>query len=96
MQAEEIAAKKKKACIKEGGKKGQDIAGVNDMGGLEFFCMNIDAPEGDFEYLKFVLEGANAHVEEGSEEDVDDVQVGEELEDWRRCFRRHRKGESRV
>ena len=68
LQAEEIAAKKKKACIKEGGKKGQDIAGVNDMGGLEFFCMNIDAPEGDFEYLKFVLEGANAHVEEGSEE----------------------------
>ena len=67
-QAEELAAKKKKACIKEGGKKGQDIAGVNDMGGLEFFCMSIDAPEGDYEYLKLVLEGANAHVEEGSEE----------------------------
>ena len=35
-------------------------------------------------------------VEEDSEEDVDDVQVAEELEDWRCCFRRHRKGESRV
>ena len=35
-------------------------------------------------------------VEEDSEEDVDDVQVAEELEDWRCCFRRHRKGGSRV
>ena len=35
-------------------------------------------------------------VEEDSEEDVDDVQVAEELEDRWCCFRRLRKGESRV
>ena len=41
-------------------------------------------------------EFGDLRVEEDSEEDVDDVQVAEELEDWRCCFRRLRKGESRV
>ena len=41
-------------------------------------------------------EFGDPRVEEDSEGDVDDVQVAEELEDWRYCFRRRRKGESRV
>ena len=41
-------------------------------------------------------EFGDPRVEEDSEGDVDDVQVAEELEDWRCCFRRHRKGGSRV
>ena len=67
-QAEEIRAKKVKAAVKEGGKKGQDIAGVHDMGGLDFFCTSIDAAEGDHELLKMALDGANVEVAEGSEE----------------------------
>ena len=54
--------------IKEGGKKGQDIAGVNDMGGLEFFCTSIDAADGDAELLKMALDGANAEVDPAGEE----------------------------
>ena len=41
-------------------------------------------------------EFGDLRVEEDSEEDVDDVQVAEELEDRWCCFRRLRKGESRV
>ena len=57
-----------KAVVKEGGKKGQDIAGVNEMGGLDFFCMSIDAADGDHELLKMALDGTNAEVDPTGEE----------------------------
>lgn len=65
---EELAAKKKKAVFKEGGKKGQDIAGVYDMGGLEFFCTNMCEPDGDPDLLWHAMDGANVKVEDGAEE----------------------------
>lgn len=47
---EEKAAKDKAKLIakvvKEGGKKGVEIEGAADMGGLEFFCTTIESPEG--------------------------------------------------
>ena len=33
--------------IKEGGKKGVEIEGAADMGGLEFFCTTIESPDGE-------------------------------------------------
>jgi hypothetical protein len=40
-----LDAKKIKAANKEGGKKGVEIEGAADMGGLEFFCTRIQAAE---------------------------------------------------
>lgn len=31
--------------IKEGGKRGVEIEGAADMGGLMFFCTSVDQPE---------------------------------------------------
>lgn len=44
-------AKKKKAVLKEGGKRGVEIEGAADMGGLQFFCTSVDEPEGDVDLL---------------------------------------------
>eukprot|EP01134_Creolimax_fragrantissima_P002787 CFRG2787T1 len=61
-------AKIVKACIKEGGKKGQDLCGMADMGGINFFNVVIDAADGKDEYLDQVLNGANAEIDPEGEE----------------------------
>lgn len=43
-----------KAAIKEGGKKGVELEGASDMGGLDFFCTSVDVPDGDAELLEEV------------------------------------------
>ena len=53
-------AKKIKAANKEGGKKGVEIEGAADMGGLEFFCTRIQAAEGNIDLLDVAMEGMNA------------------------------------
>jgi nucleoside-diphosphate kinase len=40
--------------IKEGGKKGVELEGASDMGGLDFFCTSVDCPDGDMELLEEV------------------------------------------
>lgn len=65
---EEVAAKKKKAAIKEGGKKGQDIAGLCDLGGVAHFHLTVDSPEGDVGLLKDVLTGMNKIVDENADD----------------------------
>lgn len=57
-----------KDAIKEGGKKGQDLNGVSAMGGVQYFNMAMETPEGDMELLEKVLEGLNAPVDEAAEE----------------------------
>mmetsp|Transcript_29689 Transcript_29689/g.65703 ORF Transcript_29689/g.65703 Transcript_29689/m.65703 type:complete len:179 (+) Transcript_29689:116-652(+) len=62
-----------KAAIKEGGKKGVDIAGMSAMGGVMFFHVSLDterefAVKENIDLLKKVLEGANAEVDEAAEE----------------------------
>lgn len=60
-----------KAVIKEGGKKGQDLQGVSETGGVSYFNINVDNTnlvKGDLVLLEKFLEGANIEVEEGSEE----------------------------
>merc|ERR1719393_75822 len=57
-----------KKVIKEGGKKGVEIEGASDMGGLEFFCTTIESPDGDLELLQLAMTSMNAQPEEGAEE----------------------------
>jgi hypothetical protein len=60
--------KVKKAAIKEGGKKGVDMAGMSDLGGVKFFNLAVETPEGDIDVLELVLQGMNAEVDEAAEE----------------------------
>eukprot|EP00386_Alphamonas_edax_P003086 GDKI01009458.1.p2 GENE.GDKI01009458.1~~GDKI01009458.1.p2 ORF type:complete len:176 (-),score=63.93 GDKI01009458.1:1-528(-) len=55
-------------CIKEGGKKGVDLAGIEETGGTKFFTVSFEGPKGDLEMLKYCLEGANKEVDEAAEE----------------------------
>lgn len=61
-------AKKLKAVVKEGGKRGVEIEGAADMGGLQFFCTSVDEPEGDTELLKKSVEAMNAKSDPAEEE----------------------------
>lgn len=56
-----------KACIKEGGKKGQDIAGMATFG-VHFFCVTVEAAEGEMKLLDKVLEGMNTEVDPDAED----------------------------
>eukprot|EP00308_Calcidiscus_leptoporus_P025260 CAMPEP_0119403862 /NCGR_PEP_ID=MMETSP1334-20130426/143602_1 /TAXON_ID=127549 /ORGANISM="Calcidiscus leptoporus, Strain RCC1130" /LENGTH=324 /DNA_ID=CAMNT_0007427813 /DNA_START=26 /DNA_END=998 /DNA_ORIENTATION=+ len=63
-KAAKDAAKEKekllKKVIKEGGKKGVEIEGASDMGGLEFFCTTIESPDGDLGLLQIAMTGEGA------------------------------------
>jgi len=65
--AQERAAKKKKV-IKEGGKRGVEIEGAADLGGLMFFCTSVDEPQGDLDLLDDSVQAMNAKVREDGEE----------------------------
>ena len=41
------------------GKKGVDMSGMTDLGGVKFFNLAVDTPEGDLALLDAVLEGAS-------------------------------------
>eukprot|EP00927_Polykrikos_kofoidii_P039183 TRINITY_DN3361_c0_g1_i1.p1 TRINITY_DN3361_c0_g1~~TRINITY_DN3361_c0_g1_i1.p1 ORF type:complete len:471 (+),score=121.65 TRINITY_DN3361_c0_g1_i1:114-1526(+) len=57
-----------KRVIKEGGKRGIEIEGAADMGGLQFFCTSVDEPAGDIELMDACVDAMNAEVDEGAEE----------------------------
>jgi glutathione S-transferase len=60
--------KKLKKVIKEGGKRGVEIDGAADMGGLQFFCTSVDEPEGDLDLLNTCLDAMNAESDPTEEE----------------------------
>jgi len=60
--------KKIKAVLKEGGKKAQDVAGVADLGGLDFFCTSVDSADGEIDLLRAAMDAMNAECEPDSEE----------------------------
>jgi len=60
--------KKKKAVIKEGGKRGVEIEGAADMGGLQFFCTSVDEPEGDVDLLQESVKAMNVKSDPTEEE----------------------------
>ncbi|KAG2424811.1 hypothetical protein HXX76_014233 [Chlamydomonas incerta] len=53
---------------KEGGKKGVDIVGMSDMGGVKYFNVVLESANGDLTLMDAVLEGFNAPVDEAAEE----------------------------
>jgi len=60
--------KKRKKVIKEGGKRGVEIEGAADMGGLQFFCCSVDEPEGDTALLMESVQAMNAKSDPTEEE----------------------------
>eukprot|EP00427_Karlodinium_veneficum_P021675 CAMPEP_0169098236 /NCGR_PEP_ID=MMETSP1015-20121227/19935_1 /TAXON_ID=342587 /ORGANISM="Karlodinium micrum, Strain CCMP2283" /LENGTH=705 /DNA_ID=CAMNT_0009159075 /DNA_START=26 /DNA_END=2143 /DNA_ORIENTATION=- len=69
--AEEKEADRKaaiKKAVKEGGKRGVEIEGAADMGGLQFFCTSVEAPDGDFEILEMCVNAMNAKSDPTEEE----------------------------
>lgn len=67
-QTKEFAEKKLKTIIKEGGKRGVEIEGAADMGGLQFFCTMIEKPEGDLDLLVESVKAMNAKSDPSEEE----------------------------
>ena len=57
-----------KKVIKEGGKKGVEIEGASDMGGLDFFCTTIESPDGDLELLQMAMAAMNAQPDPDAED----------------------------
>merc|ERR1719343_1800662 len=70
MSEEELKAHKDKMkkVVKEGGKRGVEIEGAADMGGLQFFCCSVDMPEGDLEFLEESMKAMNAKSDPTEEE----------------------------
>ena len=66
---EEAAREKLLAkIIKEGGKKGVEIEGASDMGGLSFFCTTMELPDGDADLLLMSMDAMNAQPEPDAED----------------------------
>merc|ERR1711862_849351 len=57
-----------KKVKKEGGKRGVEIEGAADMGGLQFFCTSVDLPEGDLELLEASCAAMNEKSDPTEEE----------------------------
>lgn len=64
----EVNEKLLKQIVKEGGKRGVEIEGAADMGGLQFFCTMIDKPEGDLDLLIEAMKAMNARSDPTEEE----------------------------
>merc|ERR1712210_167157 len=59
---------KLKKVIKEGGKRGVEIEGAADMGGLQFFCTSVDEPQGELELMDECMTAMNAKSDPTEEE----------------------------
>jgi lysyl-tRNA synthetase class 2 len=60
--------KKFKAAKKEGGKKGQDLAGMHDLGGMRYFTVAMEQCHGDWDLLQAAMDGANVIVDESGDD----------------------------
>merc|ERR1712217_609450 len=67
-ELEKMKKDKLKKVIKEGGKRGVEIEGAADMGGLQFFCTSVELPEGDTDLLVESLKAMNAESDPTEEE----------------------------
>jgi len=67
-EAAKAAEKLLKTVIKEGGKKGVEIEGASDMGGLDFFCTTIESPDGDLDLLNTAMTAMNAEPDPEAED----------------------------
>ena len=53
---------------KEGGKRGVEIEGAADMGGLQFFCTTMEEPNGDVDMLYESMKAMNEKSKPDEEE----------------------------
>jgi len=60
--------KKMKKVVKEGGKRGVEIEGAADMGGLQFFCTTMEEPAGDVDLLYESMRASNFKSDPTEEE----------------------------
>ena len=60
--------KLKKTVIKEGGKKGVEIEGASELGGLDFFCTTVELPEGKEDLLELSMLAMNAEPDPEAED----------------------------
>merc|ERR1719386_235634 len=60
--------KQLKKVQKEGGKRGVEIEGAADMGGLKFFCTSVDEPMGDLEFMDACMTAMNQKCDPTEEE----------------------------
>ncbi|GAB5366412.1 hypothetical protein AAMO2058_001141500 [Amorphochlora amoebiformis] len=69
-EAEEDVDREKllKAVRKEGGKKGQDLIGMAEMGGMQYFCASVDKCDGEFDLLQESLNSMNKEVPKDTDE----------------------------
>lgn len=65
---EELRKKLLQKVIKEGGKRGVEIEGASDMGGLEFFCTSVELPDGDLDLLGECIKAMNEESDPTAEE----------------------------
>ncbi|CAD7972105.1 unnamed protein product [Amoebophrya sp. A120] len=66
--SEEKLEKKMKKVLKEGGKRGVEIEGAADMGGLKYFCTKVEEPAGDLDMLVESVKAMNAKCDPSEEE----------------------------
>jgi len=57
-----------KKVLKEGGKRGVEIEGAADMGGLGFFCTTLEEPAGDVDLLYESMRSSNEKSDPSEEE----------------------------
>jgi len=67
-ELEELRKKKLKKVLKEGGKRGVEIEGAADMGGLQFFCTMVEEPDGDLDLLVESMKAMNEKSDPTEEE----------------------------
>jgi hypothetical protein len=67
-ELEKMKKDKLKKTIKEGGKRGVEIEGAADMGGLQFFCTSMEVPEGDLDLLVRSMAAMNEKSDPSEEE----------------------------
>jgi len=57
-----------KAIVKEGGKKGAEVAGAADMGGMTHMNISLELPEGRTDLMMHALEAMNVEIDPLAEE----------------------------
>jgi lysyl-tRNA synthetase class 2 len=63
-----VTEKQKALARKEGAKKGQDLSGLQDLGGVSFFHVVLENCDGNWELVEEAMSGANAEVDPNAEE----------------------------
>lgn len=63
-----IDPKKVKEATKEGGKKGQDLCGMSELGSMRYFATIMENCDGELAYVQAAIDAANIVPDESGEE----------------------------